>query len=96
MESEQPSTHLITERQRALCSILSEAGIRESGSDAEGRPNDDSPPEGMTIILDMALSAGASEDHIVDILAWGHLSDVTPETHALARVILALRDGPPA
>jgi hypothetical protein len=96
MSSKQPPTFLITERQRALCAILSEAGIRESGTGPDGRPYADSPPEGQALMLDMALSAGASEDHIVDILAWGHLSDVTAQTRALARDILALRDGPPA
>jgi len=96
MALEDRSRILVTDRQRALLQLLTDAGVREGGTDADGQAFDDAPPEGMTLMLDMALEAQASAAELVGIMTWGHADLATPETRALAEKIAALRDAPPA
>jgi hypothetical protein len=96
MDPEEPPPLLVTDRQHAILQLLIEAGIRESGADANDRPFEDGPPEGFAMMLDMALDANASVDHLLGILTWGHDELATSEMRQLALKIAALGEIPPA
>jgi hypothetical protein len=96
MDSADQPTFPISTRRRELVRLLADAGILESGTDAHGNRFENDPPEGLALILDGALGAQASTEHVVEILTWGQPARATPETWALAERIVALRDSPPA
>lgn len=96
MNPEQPPPFLVTDRQHAILQLLIEAGVRESGSDANDQPFEDGPPEGLAMMLDMALDANCSVDHLLGILTWGHEELATSETRQLAVKIAGLGGIPPA
>jgi hypothetical protein len=84
---------LVTPRQKELFKLLSESGATEGGRDADGRPFEDAPPVGMTIMLDMTLNSSPDEDQLLDVLTWGR-RDLWEKTRPFARKILALlKDG---
>lgn len=96
MDSKELPPSLVTDRQHAILKLLIEAGIREDGVDANDRPYQDAPPEGFAMMLDMALDANASVDHVLGILTWGDDELATSDMRQLALKIAALGDRPPA
>jgi hypothetical protein len=96
MDPEERQPFLVTDRQQAILQLLMEAGIRESGVDADDQPFEDEPPEGFAMMLDMALDANSSIDQLLGILTWGHAELATPEMRELAVKIAALGETPPA
>ncbi len=48
MEPGSVPVYLTTDRGLRILKILADAGIRESGVDAEGRPYENAPPQGLT------------------------------------------------
>ena len=86
---------LSTARQRAVLQVLVEAGLTESGTYADGERYEDGPPEGLALMLDMALHAAATADHLLGILTWGQRDAETPAMRDLARKVAAL-GAPPA
>jgi hypothetical protein len=88
--SDEPPPFLVTDRQHAILRLLVEAGIRESGADANDQPFEDRPPEGFAMMIDMALDANSSIDQLLGILTWGHEELATSEMRELARKIAAL------
>jgi len=87
---------LITDRQRAVFQILADAGIRESGTDPDGTEYDGTPPEGLTLMVDMALDGQATADDVLGVITWGRRELVTPALQAVAKRIAAIRDNSPA
>ena len=87
---------LTTDRERAVLQLLMDAGFTESGVYADGRRYEDGPPEGLAFMLDMALDADATVDHLLDILTWGRNESTTPALKVLAQKIAALAPAPPA
>ena len=99
MNDPQDTPHLtMNPRQQAILRILANAGITEGGTDARGAPFDNAPPEGLALMIDMALNAAANEDDVLSIMTWGQLRELWPELRPAARAIVALRDtaAPPA
>ena len=82
---------LFTPRQEALFKLLSESGATEDGTDADGRPFKDAPPNGMATMLDMTLDSYPNEDQLVEILCWGD-SRFREQARPLARKSIELID----
>ena len=96
MDSADQPEFPISARRRELVRLLAEAGILERGTDAQGNRFENAPPEGLALILDGALGAQASTEHVIEILTWGQPARATADTWALAERIVELRDWPPA
>lgn len=90
-----PSDFLITERQRAILRILADAGLVEGGRRTDGTPYDGAPAQGLAMMIDMALSAAATEQDILDILSWGN-RELHATRRPVARSIMVLYEPPPA
>ena len=90
-----PADFLITERQRAILRILTDAGLVEGGRRTDGTPFDGAPARGLAMMLDMALSSAATEQDIVDLLSWGN-RELHAASRPVARSIMTLYQPPPA
>ena len=90
-----PPDFIITERQKVILEMLTDAGLVEGGRRTDGTPYDGAPAQGLVMMLDLALGAAATEQDIVDLLSWGN-----PKLHAarrsVARSIMTLYEPPPA
>ena len=83
---------LQTARQRAVFELLRQWD-REEGVPESTSPEDLSDQEGTAMILDMALSAYPTEEHLMDHLTWGtHPNDIE-RLRPLAKRLLALGPG---
>ena len=90
-----PADFVLTERQRAILGILTDAGLVEGGRRTDGTPFDGAPAEPLAMTLDIALRDAPTEQDIVDILSWGN-RELHAACRPLARSIMTLYEPPPA
>ncbi len=90
-----PADFIITERQRAILRILTDAGLVEGGRCRDGTPYDGAPAQGLAMMLDMALSAAPTEQDLLDLLCWGN-RELHAARRPVARSIMTLYEPPPA
>ena len=84
-----PYQFIVTERQKVILRILSDAGMIEDGRRSDGTPYEGAPAQGLAMMLDMALSAAATEQDVVDLLSWGN-RDLHAAARPVARSIMTL------
>ena len=90
-----PADFVLTERQRAILRILTDAGLVKGGRRRDGTPFDGAPAEVLAMGLDLALSGAPTEQDILDMLSWGN-RELRATCRGVARAIMTLYEPLPA